>query len=401
MRSLSTRFASGAECFVDRTDELAPALDPALSRLQLPDLRVSLTRRALHYVQFFSRTDRGRQMFATWLKRSGRYQELIRAELRESRLPEDLLWVAMIESGFDPRATSPAGAVGLWQFMPTTAEVYGLTRSSMLDERRNPFLATRAAAHHLRDLFLRFGTWDLALAAYNMGYEQLTDAVDLYGTSDLAELGRREAIPSETAAYVPKIAAAALIANNLEHFGFDNVDLAPPVEAGEVAVPAGTSLRLVATAAGVTTSVIRALNPDLLRDRVPNGRGDRLVLVPVGAVSQVRAALPAMIARNPSSLTDAAILEPVSTLERRELLERRLRRRSYHEHESADGGSSQGLAGKEAPDKASEDDDPRASPAAGAQSRGRPRVGNVQRQGGRDPKTARHSPPLDAPSPSL
>ena len=276
-------------------------------KLRLPDLRLSVTRQALRYVQLFSGTDRGRRMYATWLKRSGRYQELIRAEFRDWRLPEDLLWVVMVESGFDPRATSPAGAVGLWQFMPSTGDVYGLTRNSMLDERRNPTHATRAAAHHLRDLFLRFGNWDLALAAYNMGYGQLADAMGKHGTSDFAELARRGAIPDETAAYVPKIAACAIIANNLERFGFETVELAPPIEAGEVAVLAGTSLRVVAQAAGVGTSLIRALNPDILGDHVPQGHGDYLVMVPIGSVSQARAALPVMM------VTDAAVLGEPAT----------------------------------------------------------------------------------------
>ena len=202
-------------------DDLDAAGSEALSKLQLPDLRVSVTRRTLKYVKFFTRTDRGRGLFETWLKRSGRYQELVTTELRDRRLPEDLIWVAMIESGFDPRARSPAGAVGLWQFMPTTGEVYGLAQNRFLDQRKNPRLATQAAAHHLRDLYMRFGSWDLALAAYNMGYEQLLDAIDKYGTADFNELARQQAIPDETANYVPKIAAAAIVANNLEHFGFD------------------------------------------------------------------------------------------------------------------------------------------------------------------------------------
>src|SRR4029453_16214578 len=109
--------------------------------------------------------------------------------------------------------------------MPATGAVYGLQQSQHLDQRKNPRLATMAAAHHLRDLYLRFGSWDLALAAYNMGYEQLLNRIDTYGTSDFNELARQQAIPSETSSYVPKIAAAAIVANNLERFGFDRVDV--------------------------------------------------------------------------------------------------------------------------------------------------------------------------------
>jgi membrane-bound lytic murein transglycosylase D len=196
----------------------------------------------------------------------------------------------------------------------------------MVDERRNPVRATRAAASHFRDLFLRFGNWDLALAAYNMGDEQLVDAIDRYGTSDFAELARRAAIPAETAAYVPKVAAAAIIANNLDRFGFDTVDLARPVEAGEIAVPAGVSLSLVARAAGVATSVVRTLNPDLLHDRVPNGRVDHLVMVPIGSVSQARAALPALIARDRSAMSGVEPVGPFNVSEGRHLFARQRRR---------------------------------------------------------------------------
>lgn len=345
LREVASRdVRQGASCDLDRpTYSRAPryesrmdgdALDPddldsagaeALSKLQLPDLHISVTRRAIKYVRFFTRTDRGRGMFETWLKRSGRYQEMIQSELRERRLPEDLMWVAMIESGFDPRAKSPAGAVGLWQFMAPTGDVYGLQVTKFLDQRKNPSLATRAAAHHLRDLYYRFGSWDLALAAYNMGYEQLLDAIDKYGTADFNELSRQEAIPAETAAYVPKIAAAAIVANNLEHFGFEKVEIARPVDAAEIAVPPGTPLKILARAAGVATAAVRTLNPDILGERVPPGRGDYIVMVPADTISRARAALPAMLENEPLAGDDAAVLDPVSLLQGRELGRRRAR----------------------------------------------------------------------------
>src|SRR6185369_10570483 len=118
-----------------------------------------------------------------------------------------------------------------------TGDVYGLQQNKHMDQRRNPRLATQAASHHLRDLYLRFGEWDLALAAYNMGYEQLLDAIDRYGTTDFNELARQEAIPAETAAYMPKIAAAAIVSNNLERFGFDRVQVQRPIDAAEIPVP--------------------------------------------------------------------------------------------------------------------------------------------------------------------
>lgn len=317
------RYASSMDHDADDVDDLDPAGAAALSRLQLPDLHIPVTRRTLKYVKFFTRTDRGRGMFETWLKRSGRYQEMIEGELRGRRLPEDLIWVAMIESGFDARAKSPAGAVGLWQFMPATGAVYGLARNAFMDQRKNPRMASQAAAHHLRDLYLRFGAWDLALAAYNMGYEQLLNAIDKYGTSDFNELARQEAIPAETAAYVPKIAAAAIVANNLERFGFDKVEVSRPIDAAEIAVPPGTPLKVLAKASGVATSAIRTLNPDILGERVPPGRGDYLVMIPADTVSRARAALPSMLENEPLVADDAQILDPVSLLGGRELVRQR------------------------------------------------------------------------------
>lgn len=252
-------------------------------------------------------------MLETWLKRSGRYQDMVQLALREWRLPEDLIWLAMIESGFDARARSPAGAVGLWQFMPATGEVYGLAQNRFIDQRKNPRLATQAAAHHLRDLHQRFGDWNLALAAYNMGYEQLLSAIDRYGTADFNELARQGALPQETASYVPKIAAAALVANNLERFGFDAVKVSRPLDAAEIAAPPGTPLRLLAKAAGVSTATLRTLNPDLLQDKVPPGRGDYLVMVPAEALARAQASLPALLDSEPL-VNDAAVLNPVDLL---------------------------------------------------------------------------------------
>lgn len=312
--SRAPRYTSTMEHAADDVDDLDPAGAAALSRLQLPDLHIPVTRRTLKYVKFFTRTDRGRGMFETWLKRSGRYQEMIEGELRGRRLPEDLIWVAMIESGFDAKAKSPAGAVGLWQFMPATGAVYGLARNAFMDQRKNPRMASQAAAHHLRDLYQRFGSWDLALAAYNMGYEQLLNAIDKYGTSDFNELARQEAIPSETAAYVPKIAAAAIVANNLERFGFEKVEVSRPVDAAEIAVPPGTPLKVLAKASGVATSAIRTLNPDILGERVPPGRGDYLVMIPADTMSRARAALPSMLENEPLAIDDAQVLDPVSLL---------------------------------------------------------------------------------------
>ncbi len=293
-------------------DDLAGELDAkgrsALSRLQLPDFKVSITRSALTYVRFLTRTTQGRDMFETWLKRSGRYQDMVQEQLREWHMPEDLIWVAMIESGFDPRAKSPAGAMGLWQFMRATGEVYGLGVTRYADDRKNPVLATRAAAHHLRDLHQRFGSWDLALAAYNMGYEQLLNAIDRTGTTEFNELAMRRAIPTETANYVPKIVAAALVANNLELYGFGEVKTYRPIATAELSVPGGVDVATLAKAAGISTTVFRNYNPHLLGKFVPPGP-EALVYVPAESLSRARASLPALLDTS-ERVTDADVLAP-------------------------------------------------------------------------------------------
>ena len=310
--------STGSEVNVSDPDDLDMAGTEALSRLQMPDMKLTITRRTLKYVNFFARTDKGRHMFETWLKRSGKFQDLIQHELREWHLPEDLIWVSMIESGFDARVKSPAGAVGLWQFMPSTGAVYGLVQNKHVDQRKNPKLATTAAAHHLRDLYMRFGSWDLALAAYNMGYEQLLDRIDQYGTADFNELARQEALPSETASYVPKIAAAALIANNLERFGFDQVEIMRPMDVAEIAVPPRLSLKTLAKASGVSVKTIRTLNPDLLGDKVPPGHGDFIVNIPPESLSRAHAVLPVLLQTEPIAVDDASVLDPVDLVGGRE-----------------------------------------------------------------------------------
>ena len=278
----------------------------AIASLVMPDLRVPLTRRTMRFVRFFGRSERGRGIFLQRYRRAALYRDIVEQALREAGLPEDLLWLAAIESSFDPRAVSPAGAAGLWQFMPRTGAMYGLHQSDWVDERRSLTRATAAAVGHLRDLYERFGRWDLALAAYNLGYERVLGAMQrvaeardpsergAIGVADLAQAG---AIPDETANYVPQITAFALIAANRARFGLDQPDLdaGRPLQVGELAVPEATRLRTIARAAGVSTAVLREYNPQLLRDRTPPTGGDYLVAIPADRVARALATFPAYL----------------------------------------------------------------------------------------------------------
>jgi membrane-bound lytic murein transglycosylase D len=247
----------------------------SLDGLALGDLPLRWHPLVRRYVDFFKNDKRGRGMFATWLKRSGRYRDAITRVLRTRSLPEDLLWVAMVESCFEPSAQSPVGARGLWQFMPDTGRLYGLRQDRWADERLNVEASTEAAADMLGDLHQRFGSWDLALAAYNMGYGAVSAVVRRYNTNDFWTLTRLEgALPWETTLYVPKILALALVARNAAAFGFADVIPERPLEHETVIVPAATSLATVAKAAGVTLKDVELLNPQLRAGRTPPGFPD-------------------------------------------------------------------------------------------------------------------------------
>jgi membrane-bound lytic murein transglycosylase D len=241
-----------------------------LERLEMPDLPVRWDERVVRYLQFFRDDPRGHATFASLYRHSGRWREMMRRALRRKSLPTDLVWVSMIESGFDPTVHSVAGAAGLWQLMPETAKVYGLTFDRWLDQRLSATLATDAAADLLGDLHRRFGGWELALAGFNMGYAGLASVLKRFNTNDFWSLSRTEgALPWETTLYVPKVFAAAVVAHNLAVFGFGDIALDPPVETDEVNVPPGTPLALVAQAASCTTRDIETLNPELRASRTP------------------------------------------------------------------------------------------------------------------------------------
>jgi membrane-bound lytic murein transglycosylase D len=213
---------------------------------------------------------RGRAQMRGWMQRSGRYEPMIREKLKAIGLPQDLMLVAMVESGFEPTAESPAGAVGLWQLVENTARDYGVEKNRWVDQRKNPERATDAAVHYLKELHDKLGSWPLTLAAFNMGYGALLRSIRKYNTNDLWLLCRLEAgMPYETIAYVAKVMAAAIVARNPERFGLGDLHKDPEQAVTNVEVPGGTSLARLASVAGTSVEVLHELNPDLLRKRVP------------------------------------------------------------------------------------------------------------------------------------
>ncbi len=241
-----------------------------MSKVALPELPVVWNPRIVRYVEFFTRDPRGRSSIAVFARRAGRYEQRIRSVLRQKGLPEDLLWLSMVESAHDPRARSPVGAAGLWQFMPETGKVYGLAQDRWADQRFDPVSATEAAAALLSDLKRRFGTWDLAMASYNMGYGGIVGLLKRYNTNDYWALSELEGgLPWETTLYVPKILALAVVMKNLELFGFKDLAKDAAVEGEDVMVAPQTLLATVAQAAGVNVKEIEVLNPALRAGRTP------------------------------------------------------------------------------------------------------------------------------------
>jgi membrane-bound lytic murein transglycosylase D len=232
------------------------------------------------WIEFFT-TGKGRTRFRIYLERSGAYEDMIRQRLREAEMPEDLLYLAMIESGMNPNAYSRAHAVGLWQFIKGTGRRYDLEIGYWLDERRDPFKATDAAVAHLGDLYEQFGSWYLAAAAYNAGSGKVTRGIKKTGSSDFWDLADARVLRSETRNYVPKLIAATTIAKNPEKYGFADVERAQPMEFDVVGVPDATSFDVLADAAGTSEDEIRRLNPQYPR-RVTPPDGPAEVRVPKG-----------------------------------------------------------------------------------------------------------------------
>jgi membrane-bound lytic murein transglycosylase D len=243
--------------------------------------------RVQYYLDFFQ--GHGRERMEIWLNRMPRYEVMIRDRLQRENLPGDLVYLALIESGFSNTATSRAKAVGMWQFMKGTGKMYGLRVDSWVDERRDPYKATDAAVRHLRDLNRRFGSLYLAAAAYNAGSGKvsrglirLPDEESDSTNSDATffRLYDTKLLRRETKDYVPKLIAAALIAKQPKRYGF-KVEPAEPAAYDSIVVPDMTGLDVIARLADTTVAAIRELNPQYLRLATPP-RSRSIIRLPVG-----------------------------------------------------------------------------------------------------------------------
>jgi hypothetical protein len=269
-----------------------------LRGLRLPEIGLRDDPRVREFVEFHTENPSGREQFQALLFQCGAYEPLFHRNLLARTLPTDLIAVVMVESGCVPDAESPVGARGLWQFMPATARAYHLrVQSGVLDERLSPTKSTEAALGFLGDLYRKLHSWELALAAYRLGPFGLLAQLGQGDALDYWDLANAGLLPSETAGYVPKIQAFALILANLEHFRFEAAQQRGAERTATLSVPAGTRLGLVARAAGSSGSRIRELNPDIIADTVPGLVGERFsVRVPNDTTSHAHESLARLIA---------------------------------------------------------------------------------------------------------
>ncbi len=251
------------------------------------DIPVTYNDRVRAWIRYFQ--TEGRTSFRIWLERSARYLPFLQYELQRAGLPQDLVYVAMIESGFNSNAASHAGAMGMWQFIEATGERYNLKVDWWIDERKDFHKATRAAIRYMSDLFKQFESWYLVTASYNMGENGVRRLIARHKTHNFWELANRGALPAETTDYVPKILAAVLISKAPGLYGFRDLNYQMPLSYESVVVPGGTDIINLAGYLGVSEKYLKELNPELIKGFIPRNIRGHKIRVPKGsslAVSQ-------------------------------------------------------------------------------------------------------------------
>ena len=261
--------------------DLNKAIDQPVERRRLEFSKAVIENpRVRYFINQFSKS--GRNDLEKVLARSGKYMPMIAQVLHEEGVPEELAYLALIESGFVVHSSSPSGAVGLWQFVPGTARRYGLKIDSWVDERRDPVKSTRAAAAYLKDLHDYFGRWYLAIAAYNAGQGAIEKAMQSSGANDFWTLSAKAKLRDETRNFVPKFVAASLIASDPQKYGFIDVAYEPPMDYEEMEVQGSLRLVSLAEMADTDPETIRELNPELLRGQTPPEESAFRVKLPTG-----------------------------------------------------------------------------------------------------------------------
>ncbi len=284
---------------IDEANDITFPVDPNVKakaeaeiKVTKSDLPLVLNDQVAMFINYFS-SQRGRATLEHAWTRSGRYREMIARVLKQEGVPQDLIYLAQAESGFQPLALSRAGARGMWQFMAQSGALYGLERNWWVDERQDPEKATQAAARHLKDLYKQFGDWYLAMAAYNSGASTVQHAVERTGYADFWELYRRGVLPQETRNYVPIILAETIMLKNPAQYGLELVSGEPPQPVDQVTISYPVDLRLVAECVDTPVDRLQELNPSLLRLTTPKDQSFTLNL-PAGSRERYENAIAAI-----------------------------------------------------------------------------------------------------------
>ena len=281
--------AEAATPALDPKPAAAPGTDQPLSgdviTLQVPpplgitfSTNATASRAVERNVSFFS--ERLKSRFAMWMERSGKYMDIMKDVMKERNMPEELVFLPFVESGFNVNAYSRARAVGPWQFIEGTAKRYGLTIDWWRDERKDPVKSTRAAASYLRDLYKMFGSWNLALAAYNAGEGRISKAMRRSDADDYWDLLHTKQIHPETKEYVPRYIAAAMIASEPEKYGFRDLAYHEPLDYDEVTLHGPVDIDVIAKCAETDVAAIRELNPELRRWSTPPNMSSYTIRIP-------------------------------------------------------------------------------------------------------------------------
>ena len=217
-----------------------------------------------------------------WLKRSYRYFPAMKEILNQKNLPEDLVYMTLIESSLSPRAVSSANAVGYWQFIKPTALRFGLRINNWIDERKDFEKSTQAAARYISFLYKEFDDWLLVMAAYNMGEKRLNSLIRKYNTKNFWDLANKHDFPKETASYVPKILAASNLIKYPERYGFNRFKILTPYKYDVFFIPGGTNISKLCNETALSCSQFKILNPDLKSHRIPNTIPHHRIRIPEG-----------------------------------------------------------------------------------------------------------------------
>jgi membrane-bound lytic murein transglycosylase D len=248
------------------------------------DLPITLNVPVQKYLHAFAKS----KNFQASLSRSGRYLPMMRRIFAEHGLPQDLIFIALVESGFSPYARSPKDAVGIWQFIEGTARRYGLKVNDRVDERQDPEKSTRAAARYLEDLYKQFGCWYLSAAGYNAGEKRVEGVINRHDVQDFWVMAQNKLLPQETCNYVPQIVAAALIAKDPEKYGMAQIKYQAPRACDKVRVPGGVSLEWFAESLEMPGKELVELNPELKGGVTPFDQKEYLLTVPAKKVRQAK-----------------------------------------------------------------------------------------------------------------